>query len=540
LQVNLSFRNANQEAFYFSKFRNNEFDGAFQNGKTYTLCMRAFTHLSAFPNYAYSFCRQEYKALRSTTMKTFFKICPDEAIFKHDTQNGYTVFKNKSFIYWMHLDEYDEQDLRGLEINSAGIDQAEEIQEPIYNVLDARIGRWDKAQVPEYLLINLLSEKDAEHLARMRKNRRPQNEIAHFIKANTKWPRHSKWGHFLVPNFLDVACNIADDEEFHWSYRFYNPESYERKPDHFYVHGEMDVTLGDEKTYQQMLLRDQEWVNKYVKGRRGTTGATIHRLDDSSIIKPKDYSPAEFNAFIAMLKSRAALYRILDHGETGITAVGWLAILYGMHIFYREYYAERKLVSENRKAIHELSFGEEYFDDIADPQIGKKTQQSISGLKAGFWSVQMEYADIDEISDAGAPPIFWTLADNNEFATRNRINELLVLNSKYSHPITKVSPAPGLYFIQKDINLYPHGVQEGIIQIKQQRRKLLGEDNGKKIYSEERDERIIDHAYDYIRYGVAMHNTNKDIPKKKPKRMTFEYYNQILARRPKRMPASID
>jgi len=55
-----------------------------------------------------------------------------------------------------------------------------------------------------------------------------------------------------------------------------------------------------------------------------------------------------------------------------------------------------------------------------DPQIGKKTQQSISGLKAGFWTVQMEYADTDEITDENAPPINWNLADNNEFATRNR------------------------------------------------------------------------------------------------------------------------
>src|SRR6267378_1097024 len=294
MNVDLKFLNQNQESFYWSKFRNNEFDGAFQNGKTYVGCERAFTHLMTFSNYGMSFCRQEYKSLRQTTMKTFFKICPEKLIYKHDEQAGYTIFINKSFIYWMHLDQYDEQDLRGLEINSALIDQAEEIFEPIYNVLDSRIGRWDQARVPDYLLIQLLSKEDQEKYARLLKDSKDLNVISKFLHQYTQWPRHKTRGHFLVPNYMDVLCNIADDEEFHWTFRYYNPESFEKKPDHFYIHGEMDTSLGDDRSYQQMLLRDEEWVNKYVKGRRGTTGAAIHKLNDLSIIKPSDYKPEDF------------------------------------------------------------------------------------------------------------------------------------------------------------------------------------------------------------------------------------------------------
>src|SRR5205809_2425619 len=106
--------------------------------------------------------RQEYKVLKSTTMKTFFKVCPERLIHTHDKQDGFTILVNKSFIYWMHLDEADEQDLRGLEINSVFVDQAEEISESIYLVLDSRVGRWDLAVVPIWLLRTKLKDNDFE------------------------------------------------------------------------------------------------------------------------------------------------------------------------------------------------------------------------------------------------------------------------------------------------------------------------------------------------------------------------------------------
>lgn len=556
MEINLQFRNPEQEKFYWSQSRNNEFDGAFANGKSYAGCMRAFTHLTTFGNYSMSIARQEYKTLRQTTMKTFFKICPDSLIYRHDEQQGLTVLINKSFIYWMHLDDYDEQDLRGLEINSALIDQAEEIQENIYNVLDARIGRWDKAQVPIWLLRSLLSGEDFELSKRIERDN--PNDLNKFIEKFTQWPRHKKWGHFLVPNYMDVLCNVADDEEFHWTYRFYNPDSPERRPDHSYVHREMDQSLNDERTYQQMLLRDQEFVDKYVLGKRGGNRAQIHKVDKLSIIDPADYPEEDFKKFIETLRSKAALYRILDHGETGVTCCLWGAAINGIHILYREYYVNRTLVSDNRRNIHEMSLDhidsegipiyEDYSGDFADPQIFKVTQQSISGIKSGFTTVAAEYLDTDDISDPNCPPIAWAPADNNEFATRNRINELLgyrndanefiITNSKFMHPITRIAPAPGIYFIKKHPRLYPYGCEQAIIQTKNQRKTLLGSDNGKNIYSEDRDEAIVDHAYDCVRYYVSMHNTGKPELKKPKSRNTFAFYNAVLKNRPRFVPTS--
>ncbi len=103
MNIDIQFRNEAQQDFYWHRERNGLFDGGFNNGKSYVGCQRAFTHLMTFPNYGMVIGRQEYKVLKATTMKTFFKICPNELIHTHDKQDGYTVLKNGSFIYWMHL-----------------------------------------------------------------------------------------------------------------------------------------------------------------------------------------------------------------------------------------------------------------------------------------------------------------------------------------------------------------------------------------------------------------------------------------------------
>jgi len=532
MEVNVTFRNAEQEQFFWHQERNGLFDGGFGNGKTYVAMQKAITHLLIFNSYRISIARQKYKVLRATTMSTFFKILPPKFIYRHDEQLGLTVLLNKSLIYWMHLDTSDEQDLRGLEINSAVIDQAEETKENLYLVLDARIGRWDKAIVPDWLLESKVI--DSDFLTYIKKVK-PSDSRRKELEAKTTWPRHPKWGHFLVPNYMDCLCNPSEEDEFHWTYRRYNPESEEREAEHFYIHRETDKELYDEGTYKQMLKRDPEWVDKYVKGLTGTPKAIIHKIRPESIIHPEDVineRGQEFwENFLEKIKTKAALFRILDHGETGVSTCGWAAALNGVHIFFREYYIAATLISENRKNIYELSFDEEYVGNFADPQIFKKTTQKVNKQESGFWTVALEYQDISEIDKELSPPIYWSPADNNEFATRNRINELLKPQERFIHPITGTKNSPGIYFIKAVTETYPYGCREIINQLKHQKRKLLGTDNGRNIYSEERDGSIIDHGYDLVRYYVSMHNKGMKLPKRSPPRHSFEYYNRLLKQR---------
>ena len=71
------------------------------------------------------------------------------------------------------------------------------------------------------------------------------------------------------------------------------------------------------------------------------------------------------------------------------------------------------------------------------------------------------------------------------------------------HPITKEKGLwPRLFFVKKTQD-YPNGCDQVIRQTKSARRLKIGTDNGKPIFSDERDPKIADHALDPLRYFLA-------------------------------------
>jgi hypothetical protein len=137
----------------------------------------------------------------------------------------------------------------------------------------------------------------------------------------------------------------------------------------------------------------------------------------------------------------------------------------------------------------------------------------------------------DEYMDSAlaAPSLNWIPADNNEFATRNRLNEQLNFNILRKHPITAQSPAPGVYFIKKSPE-YPNGCYHAISEMQSQRRKSLGYFDGKQIFCDDREDSIADHAYDCVRYFAAMHGVGTREAGPRPPRMSMKYYAQVAKR----------
>jgi hypothetical protein len=107
-------------------------------------------------------------------------------------------------------------------------------------------------------------------------------------------------------------------------------------------------------------------------------------------------------------------------------------------------------------------------------------------------------------SNYDSRPFVWNPADNNEFATRNRINEFLRIDPDLIHPVTGQPGSPRLFFIKKSAS-WPHGAYHVIRETASQRKVLLDTVNGRPIYGDDREKSISDHAYDSLRYYIAAH-----------------------------------
>lgn len=494
MDLDFQFANEPQRQFYYLTARNQLFAGGFNNGKSFIGCLKILSLLTTFHNSRAIIARNTFSDLKKTTMQTFFQLCPAELIASHNEQDGITILVNGSLIWWMHLDGVDENTLRGIEPNFILVDQAEETSEKVFDVLDARLGRWNGAIVPQA-----------------------------FLDAFPDWPRNKLTGRPICPSYHIMLCNPED--EFHYLFRKFHPDSPERDPDFAYVEGQWDRYLGSEESYDKAAQKDPEWVAKYMLGKWGISSAAIHKVRKDSYLEPTDViniGNDRTQNIIEWLLENGSLYRSMDHGDSSPTCNLWIAAIAGVYIFYREYYVGNRTISYHRQAISDLSGKEKYSGSYADPQIFKKTAQK----DGGFWSVADEYGS----SDLDGPTLYWQKADNNEFATRNRINELLNGSIKYKHPVTGEANAPGIYFIRATSE-YPYGCKECIKQLSAQRKILIGQIDGKSYYSDDRDESITDHAYDPIRYFVAMHGTQPFKAQKKIKRMSLEYYNLVLERR---------
>lgn len=481
--LEVSWVNDQQRDFYYAIERNQCFSGGFNNGKSFSGCLKVVTLAVTFSKYRTILARNVRSDLMKTTFETFKKILPAEFIEAQNLQEGFLYLKNGSRFDLLHLDKVEESTLRGFEVNSVLTDQAEEVAEETYDILDARIGRWDQVEIPTALL-----------------HKYPQ------------WPRHEFTGKYIVPSYHLNLCN--PDTQFHHLYRHYHPDSPARLANHFFVEGAWDYKLGSVESYKLALAKGPEFVEKYVLGKWGISKAQIHRVWPDSLIEPNE-------ELLDQIRRKGNLYRILDHGDASPTSCLWFAVLGNIHVCYREYYAPNKVISEHRQAINDLSAGESYAASYADPSIFRKTAQK----DGGFWTVSDEYSD----SSVKGPPLYWLAADNNEYATRNRINELLKPNVDRFHPITKDGTAPGIYFIKRTVD-YPNGCVHAIKELGSQRRKLLGYFEGEAIYTDDREDSVADHAYDCIRYYVAMHGKSIRTQEPKPKPNTIKFYKELMKR----------
>ena len=125
--------------------------GGFNSGKTSAAILRALGMCSAFPGYKYAVLRKSFKDLTFTTRPSFEQWIDPKRVKISNAQE--VVLDNGSSFIFHYLDNPNAATLlKGLEINGAILDQAEQMQERTFTVLLGRLGRWKGAKVPKWVL----------------------------------------------------------------------------------------------------------------------------------------------------------------------------------------------------------------------------------------------------------------------------------------------------------------------------------------------------------------------------------------------------
>lgn len=241
--------------------------GGFGSSKTFVGCLKALWLCDEFPGNRGLIARKVGRELRATTMATFKKICPpstyDEGAW--NLQEGVLRFNNGSEILWLHLEDQEHIDIvRGLEINFFLLDQAEEIDEGTFDLLMARLGRWDQATV------------------------RPETIATFEAMTHGTWPFRSQQGKALPPVYPMLTCN--PDTELHWLYQRFHPESpawqtkWKARGYKMLFFSTRENKFLSDQNKAELLNKDAAFIRRYVDGIWGIPEGTIHVVPRKSVV----------------------------------------------------------------------------------------------------------------------------------------------------------------------------------------------------------------------------------------------------------------
>jgi len=450
------------------------------SAKTTGAILKTVFLAETYPRSHIAVVRKTYKQLKATTMQSFFQLV-DAGHYKfgaRSDQDGYLRLNNGTEVFFIHLDaENSLTMLSGLELNTAFVDQAEEISEKAWDILETRVGRWRYAEVPDAVIARYEASHDG----------RP-------------WPYRAIDGHAMPPPYLFATAYATDEihwlyERFaeespawraHWRERGYQARRTESTDNRFALQANIDV----------LLNKDEAFVRRFVRGLWGNPEGRIFRVDPLSILEPDP-------ALVAKIRNITLLHRSLDHADSGRTCCLWEGTDGEDNIFvYREYTASGpdQLVSKHRQEITRLSEGETYRSSLADPSIFHRTRGIQGLMHQRRWSVADEYLDTRILTPDTV--IAWAPAENAEAVTRSRLREYLHVDPNHRHPVTGELGSPRLFFLKRT-DEYPQGCERVILELKAQKFIQVDEINGRPVYSDERDETVSDDCYDALKYHVV-------------------------------------
>lgn len=470
--------------------------GGFNSGKTSAAILHMLSLMEAFPGYKVVVMRKTFQDLSLTTRPSIEQWL-DKRRIKVSNEKEIVLDNGSSFLFHYLDNPNSATVLKGLEVNAAILDQAEQMQERTFDVLYGRLGRWRQATVPKWVL-----------------------------SSRPEWPwRERGTGKPVPPIACILTANPTEegDPELHWLWQRFSPESEKFKEKwsklgyRQLVFDTRQNKFASQQNVDILLQGDEDYIRRFVKGEWVRSKGHLFHISPDSILK---YTPE----LISKIENTMILGRAMDHGDTNPTCCLWYGVDQFHNIFFfKEYYQpgqverEGKIyeygIPEHRRSIKKMSEGLTFRSNLADPSIFDKTRGVTGFLKREQrWSVADEYMDRKIIREETT--IRWTPADNNEALSRERLRQYLRVDPDHVNPITRELGAPHIYFVEADKE-YPEGIVHAILEIRNAKREQVGESDGKPIYGKDRDESIPDHALDPVRYVVNSHPIAASIPKER-------------------------
>ena len=212
--------NPNQEAFMKCDKKYVAYVGGRGGGKSLALVLKLIQLLLQYPKNYGLLGRYNYSDLRDTTVKDFFDICPEEYIKRWSKQEKQVTFQNGSTLIFRGLKDVKKTEVRSLNLGFFALEQAEEIDEGLFNELSACMRRklvdFDGKE----------GKQQAYFLA---------NPALNWIFRKAKQEKNEEWE--LVPcSMMDNAANLPDS---FLQDQLAKPESWKR----VFVYGEFDENI---------------------------------------------------------------------------------------------------------------------------------------------------------------------------------------------------------------------------------------------------------------------------------------------------------
>jgi phage terminase large subunit len=120
------------------------FGGAMGGGKSWFLCADAILNAMQYNGNRLVIVRKESSVMKRTILVTFLNICPPEIIESFNQTSLVVKFINGSVLQFMEANISKDplvNKIKGLEVGWVGIDEANEIDERVFDILKARL-RW--------------------------------------------------------------------------------------------------------------------------------------------------------------------------------------------------------------------------------------------------------------------------------------------------------------------------------------------------------------------------------------------------------------